>query len=118
MKYIRLTIYIVSIMMLAVSCAKDEPVNPFDGQVVNQDTVRLELINPEPNSIAGIYKNILKPTCANVSCHDGTFEPDYRTLESAYNTLVYQIPIKNDGNYTFRVEPYNSQRSVIMARLN
>ena len=61
--------------------------------------------------------NVLKPTCANSGCHDGTFEPDYRTLNSAYNTLVYQTPIKNDGNYSFRVEPYNAQGSILMARL-
>lgn len=106
------------IVTLFWACNDPEPVNPFDGQVVHQDTVRLELINPEPASIAGIYKNILKPTCANVGCHDGTFEPDYRTLESAYNTLVYQVPIKNDGLYTFRVEPYKPDQSVLLARLN
>ena len=105
-------------MLVWASCSEPEPVvNPFDGQVVNQDTVGLHIINPEPNSIAGIYQNILKPTCANSGCHDGTFEPDYRTLGSAYNTLVYQVPIKNDGNYSFRVEPYNAQGSVLMARL-
>lgn len=106
------------IIMLAGACEKSsDPVNPFDGQVVNQDTVKLEIINPEPNSIAGIYQNVFKPTCANVGCHDGTFEPDFRTMESAYNTLVYQVPIKNDGNYTFRVEPYKTQQSVLLARL-
>ena len=104
--------------MLLVACTEEPPpVNPFDGQVVNQDTVSLHIINPEPNSIAGIYQNVLKPTCANSGCHDGTFEPDYRTLNSAYNTLVYQTPIKNDGNYSFRVEPYNAQGSILMARL-
>jgi hypothetical protein len=113
-------IYTCMIMLTIVwvACNKEEvPVNPFDGQVVNQDTVGLTIINPEPTSIAGIYQNILKPTCANSGCHDGTFEPDYRTLGSAYNTLVYQVPIKNDGNYSFRVEPYNAQASVLMARI-
>lgn len=105
-------------MLFLFGCTEDDPVNPFDGQVVNQDTVALELVDPEPTSIAGIYQNILKPTCANSGCHDGTFEPDYRTLESAYNTLVYQVPIKNNGNYAYRVEPFNPQGSVIMARLN
>ena len=107
-------------MLVLLGCeqSSDPPVNPFDGQVVNQDTVKLEIINPEPSSFAGIYQNILRPTCANVGCHDGTFEPDYRTMESSYNTLVYQIPIKNDGNYNFRVEPYSPQTSVLMARLN
>ena len=105
------------LLLLFAFQEEDPPVNPFDGQVVNQDTVGIEFINPEPNSFAGIYQNILKPTCANVGCHDGTFEPDYRTMGSAYNTLVYQVPIKNDGNYTFRVEPFKPQSSVIMARL-
>ncbi len=108
----------LALFMASTGCEQEEPVNPFDGQVVNQDTVKLEIIDADPNSIAGIYQNILKPTCANSGCHDGTFEPDYRTLESAYNTLVYQVPIKNDGNYDYRVEPYNPQRSVLMARLN
>jgi hypothetical protein len=109
---------LICALALVWSCSEPEPANPFDGQVVHQDTVQLEIVNPEPNSIAGIYFNILKPTCANVGCHDGTFEPDYRTLESAYNTLVYQVPIKNDGNYTFRVEPYEPDNSVLLARLN
>ena len=108
---------IVFITFLWAACNEPDPVNPFDGQVVNQDTVGLHIINPEPASFAGIYQNILKPTCANSGCHDGTFEPDYRTLGSAYNTLVYQVPIKNDGNYNFRVEPYNPQGSVLLARL-
>lgn len=103
--------------ILWMACNDEVPVNPFDGQVVNQDTVGFEFINPEPASIAGIYQNILKPTCANSGCHDGTFEPDYRTMNSAYNTLVYQLPIKNDGNYSFRVEPYKPQTSVLLARL-
>lgn len=106
-----------SLVLFMLSCQKEEPVDPFDGQVVNQDTVKLQLEDPEPASIAGIYKNILKPTCANVGCHDGNFEPDYRTLESAYNTLVYQVPIKNDGNYNYRVEPFSPETSVIMGRL-
>ncbi len=113
------TIACIGIFILAqLSCDKNEPpVNPFDGQVVNQDTVQLEIINPDPNSFAGIYQNILKPTCANVGCHDGTFEPDYRNMGSAYNTLVYQRPIKNDGNYNYRVEPFKPQTSVILGRL-
>jgi hypothetical protein len=106
-----------SLALILLSCQKDEPVDPFDGQVVNQDTVKLELVDPEPTSIAGIYKNILKPTCANVGCHDGNFEPDYRTMESAYNTLVFQVPIKNDGNYNYRVEPFSPETSVLIGRL-
>lgn len=105
------------VVVLWSACKEDVPDNPFEGQIAHQDTVDINIVSPEPASIAGIYQNILRPTCANVGCHDGTFEPDYRTLGSAYNTLVYQTPIKNDGNYTYRVEPYQPSRSVLMARL-
>jgi hypothetical protein len=111
-------LHFLPFLLFLSACNEPDAVNPFDGQVVNQDTVQLEILDPEPNSIAGIYQNIFKPTCANVGCHDGTFEPDYRTLGSTYNTLVYQVPIKNDGNYTYRVEPYKPETSVIMGRLN
>ena len=100
------------------ACQKEGEPNPFNNQDVNQDTVRLEIIDPEPASIAGIYQNVFRPTCANVGCHDGTFEPDFRNMESAYNTLVFQEPIKNDGNYTYRVDPGNPGKSAIMARLD
>lgn len=101
------------------ACEKEDPPdNPFDNVDSTQDTVRFELINPNPNTIAGIFVNIFHPTCGNVGCHDGTFEPDFRTLESSYNTLVYQTPIKNDGNYTYRVHPGDPQKSVLMSRLH
>ena len=59
------------------------------------------------------------PHCANSGCHDGSFEPDFRTIESSYNTLVYQPVIKNnpDGNYQFRVKAGNIDESVLYARL-
>ncbi|MDX1685610.1 MAG: hypothetical protein R3275_10255 [Saprospiraceae bacterium] len=113
----RLIIGILGVMIM-FSCQKEDNMgNPFDGEIVNQDTVRLQLDDPDPNSIAGIYKNVFKPTCSNIGCHDGTFEPDFRTIESAYNTLIYQEPIKNDGGYTFRVDPFKPETSVILARL-
>lgn len=103
---------------MILSCQKEgDKDNPFDGQVVNQDTVTLQIKDADPNSIAGIYTNIFKPTCANVGCHDGTFEPDFRTMESAFNTLVFQTPIKNDGRYSYRVHPGNPGQSVLLARL-
>ena len=113
-------IFAIGVLFLAWACEDDSgpDVNPFDDQQVNQDTVRLEITDPEPASIAGIYQNVFKPTCANVGCHDGTFEPDFRTLESSYNTLIFQEPIKNDGNYSYRVTPGQPQNSVLMARLN
>ncbi|MBP6657110.1 MAG: hypothetical protein KA284_04590, partial [Bacteroidia bacterium] len=71
------------------ACKKDEvPENPYDK--VDYSTNTNPDPNPDPNSIQGLYKNIFQPKCANPGCHDGTFEPDFRTIESAYSTLVYQ----------------------------
>ncbi len=75
--------------------------------------------NPDPNTIAGLHKNIFKPTCANSGCHDGNFEPDFRSITSTYNTLVNQEVIKNDelNPYTARVTPGNDQTSMLLKRL-
>jgi hypothetical protein len=91
--------------------------NPFDKDIVNQDTVGFVFEDIDPNSIAGLYQNIFNPTCANVGCHDGTFEPDFRTIESSYHSLVYQIPVKNDGSLTYRVDPGNPGQSAIIKRM-
>ena len=115
---IRYLLILIAAVFL-VSCQKDESgENPFDTIINNQDTVGFTIENADPNSIAGLYQNIFKPTCANVACHDGTFEPDFRTIESSFNTMVLQEPIKNNGNYDYRVEPFKPDQSVIMARLN
>lgn len=110
--------WVVICLCCAVSCQKNEiPENPFDNFTPPQDTVKFIFQDPDSNSIAGLFTYIFKPTCANVGCHDGTFEPDFRTLESSYNTMVYKQPIKNDGLYTYRVHPFDPEKSAILARV-
>ncbi len=72
-----------------------------------------------PDHFVSLHQQIFKPTCATAGCHDGNFEPDFRTLESSYNTLVYHPLIKNDpqGTFTFRVFPGNPSQSVLYHRL-
>lgn len=117
-------IYKLSVCSLLIcsiqSCdsAVDIEPNPFDEHIINQDTVNFVLEDIDPNSIAGLYQNIFKPTCSNIGCHDGTFEPDYRTIESSYYSMVYRNPIKNDGSLTYRVDPGNPDKSAIIKRLN
>lgn len=105
------------IVIYFFSCEQEERVNPFDNVDSTQDTVRLQVTEFDSSTIAGLYANVFKPTCANVGCHDGSFEPDYRTIESSYNTMVYQAPIKNDGSYDYRVHPGDADKSVLLARL-
>lgn len=106
-------------MMLVVihSCKKDPvPHNPYDDIDYGSTNPTTP---PDPNSIVGIHNNILKTRCAKSGCHDGNFEPDFRTVESSYATLVYHRIVKNspDSAFTFRVVPYDTAKSVLHERL-
>lgn len=104
------------ILFLVNSCEKDMPYNPYDDVVYPSDTAT---VNVDPNSIIGLHKNVFKPVCANIACHDGTNEPEFTTVESSYNTLVYHTIIKNDnaGTYEFRVMPGSVNESLLYSRL-
>ncbi len=73
----------------------------------------------DANSLAGIYKNIFQPTCANSGCHDGNFEPDFRTLQSTYHSLINKRVIKPDsaGLIPYRVVPGNADESMLIIRM-
>ncbi|MCB0395109.1 MAG: hypothetical protein KDD36_00560 [Flavobacteriales bacterium] len=101
------------------ACKKDDavPDNPYDDVDYNtggsgNDTV-------DPNSITGIHRNIFITRCALPGCHDGNFEPDFRSVQSSYATLVYHPVIKNNANndFTFRVVPYDTAKSVLHERI-
>lgn len=98
---------------------KNDSDNPYDDPSLQPPTPPNPDDNLEPGSFQYIHAKVFKPTCANSGCHDGTFEPDFRTINSSYNSLVYQPVIKNDLNdtYTYRVQPYNADLSVLKNRL-
>src|SRR5688572_4749554 len=106
------------LLVIVHSCKKDDelPHNPYDD--VNYGTTTSPT-PPDPNSIVGIHNNIFHPRCAKSGCHDGNFEPDFRTVESSYATLVYHRIKKNspDSAFTFRVVPYDTSKSVLHERL-
>ncbi len=105
------------VLVVIHSCKKDPvPHNPYDDVNYGGSTPPTP---PDPNSIVGIHVNILETRCAKSGCHDGTFEPDFRTVESSYSTLVYHRILKNslDSAYTFRVVPYDTSKSNLIARL-
>ncbi|MGY8931380.1 MAG: hypothetical protein ACKVH2_01530 [Flavobacteriales bacterium] len=108
---------IIIIMIVFFACK--EEINPFDfnGSNINSNNDTLYFL--DPTDFSALHNNIFTPTCANSGCHDGTFEPDFRTIESAYNSLVYQPVIKNDINnsFTYRVDPGNSSKSILYHRL-
>jgi len=111
----------LGLVMAIASCKKDPKVpneyedwkNPDSGNTGGGPDLDI-------NSIQGIHFHIFKPTCSNSGCHDGTFEPDFRTVESSYNSLVNIPVVKADssvpGQFMLRVEPGNAGNSMILRR--
>ena len=117
-------IIVIVLSSFALSSCREEktilpgevPDNPYDtidyGSGIPDDTV-------DAASFVGLHKYIFSTTCAVPGCHDGSFEPDFRTLESAYNTLVYHPVVKNDtgNNFQYRVVPGDAQESWLHERI-
>jgi hypothetical protein len=106
-------------LLFFAACKDDEPLphNPYD-DVDYTDPGDGPYI-PDPNGIVGIYENILRVKCANPGCHDGHFEPDFRSVQSAWSTLAYHRLVKNtaDSAYTFRVVPGDTGKSIFWHRI-
>ena len=102
-----------------VGCKKDTviPPNPYDDIVYPTPPAPIDTLNP--NSIVAIHQDILHPRCAVPGCHDGSFEPDFRTVQSSSSTLVYASIVKNNADSTFqyRVVPFDTASSVLHERL-
>lgn len=116
-------IFIISFSLLIFSaCKKDKGSdNPFDDWKNTQKEPVVADIPIDPNTIEGLHKNIFKPTCANSGCHDGNFEPDFRSVESAFNSLVNRNVINMDPQnpqFSKRVVPGNASISMILHRIN
>jgi len=110
----------VLLVVLMLSCSKNKgPDNPFDDEKNKPPVISDPVDSIGLDNFAGLQRDIFKKTCSNSGCHDGTFEPDFRTLESSYNTLVYQPVIKNNpaGSFVHRVVPGNAQASVLHERV-
>ncbi|MBL7924717.1 MAG: hypothetical protein JNL88_11010 [Bacteroidia bacterium] len=108
------------LLLLAVACGKEEEnVNPYDA--VNYNPGGSTDSVPDPASITGLHKNIFFPKCANPGCHDGTFEPDFRTVQSTFSTLVYMGVNKRTLDslkfFSYRVIPGDESNSFLLERL-
>jgi hypothetical protein len=125
--------FIIAVLTFAITlltihgCKKDQVIeqvlpdvsvfNPYD-TLQGPDTTNGD--PPlDPNSIAGLHKNVFKDGCAQAGCHDGFFEPDFRTVESSYFTLVYAPIVKNNAtnDFDYRVVPNDTAASVLYERL-
>ncbi|MEC7863457.1 MAG: hypothetical protein VX762_01175 [Bacteroidota bacterium] len=114
-----LFLLLITFLFLAHCTEDDVLLNPYDGIEYGQTTAVIDTLSA--TSFVKIHRDILLPSCSDivVGCHDGTFPPDFRTVESAYNTLVYTKVIKNneDETFTYRVVPGDTANSVLHERL-
>lgn len=110
--------WIVLLVMIFVSCRNKEIKNPYDElALIHNDNPTADDL-PE-GSFAWLHAKVFRPTCANSGCHDGTFEPEFRSLGSAYNSLVNHPCISNSegNNFTYRVVPGDVSASFLHHRL-
>ena len=118
----------LGILMLFWACSEstiteelpipDAPANPFDDIIYNEGMVPDMPV--DSNTFVGLHTYIFSQSCNRPACHDGTFEPDFRTVMSAYNSLVLHPVFKN---YTgtealpYRVSPGNPDESMLYKRI-
>lgn len=112
-------ILLLGLLGLIAGCTKEkpDPPNPFDS-IVRPPTIT-ELSPPDSHSIVGLQQYIFANSCATPGCHDGHFEPDFRTVQSTYASLVYHPVIKNtaDSLFRYRVIPGDYEHSWLHERL-
>lgn len=95
----------------------EPPLNPYSEIDYSEQPV--PAIEVDSASFLGLHYFLFSNSCNQPACHDGTFEPDFRTLQSAYNSLVRHSVTKNyDINpLPFRVTPGEAQQSMLYHRI-
>ena len=100
--------FLFSSFIIFFTACKNDDLNPYDDPSLNPPINNDTNYFNNPIAFESIQNNVFAPYCANSGCHDGSFEPDFRTIESSYSTLVYHPVIKNNqsATYQYRVSPW------------
>lgn len=112
------SLFITTLVIMVISCTKNsEPENPY--LAIDYNIAPPQVDTNDAASIQSLHKTIFAVKCASPGCHDGHFEPDYRTVQSTYSTLVFQKPLKNNltNDFKYRVSPYDTAHSWLHERL-
>ena len=117
-------VVIITILLLYSSCKKtyqdgSKPTlaaNPYTSISYPTNITSLAV---DSNTFVGIHNYIFSTRCSRPGCHDGSFEPDFRTVASAYNSLVLQPVLKNNSAHSFvyRVKPFDAMMSWLHYRI-
>ncbi|MCB0644808.1 MAG: hypothetical protein KDC44_24350, partial [Phaeodactylibacter sp.] len=118
----------LSVLFLFLACSEstvteelpvpEPPYNPFSDIDYNEGMVPTMPL--DSNTFLGLHTYIFSTSCNQPACHDGTFEPDFRTVQSAYNSLVLHPVKKNyDGAAAlpYRVTPGEPNASMLYKRI-
>lgn len=111
---------LITILFFAAlhGCKKNEPLppNPYDD--IDRDTTGYNIPIDSLN-ITYVHNKVLQPKCALPGCHDGNFEPDFRSVQSSFSNLVYAPILKNNAQnqFAYRVIPYDTTWSVLYERI-
>ena len=114
------------LLVILHACKKDStitngpgaaPTNPYGN--INRGDTSTTKIAVDSLTITYVHQKVFQPRCAINGCHDGHFEPDYRTPMSSFATLVYAPINKNDtaNRYKFSVIPNDTTKSVLYQRI-
>lgn len=108
-------------LVIQFSGCKKKHINPYDLET-QPDSLGSGGNPIDADNFASLYERIFEPQCAVSGCHDGTFPPDYRTIYSAYNTMVYEPCLTNDPTlapyqFKYRIEPGKPDSSLVYRRL-
>lgn len=114
----RATGFLIALVVFVLAACQKETPNPYDALERGSPNPTVDAI-PQDN-FAWIHQRILRPNCALSGCHDGSFEPEFRSIGSAYNSLVFHPVVANDPeeSFTYRVLPGDVQASFLHERLN
>lgn len=117
-KNIVISVSVIS-FLFAISCGKSEIENPYDGYTTPKLYEKSILANLPTSNFGYLHQSVFKPTCANSGCHDGAFEPDFRTISSSYNNTVFHNVLTNDASNSFiyRIKPGDAVKSLLHERL-
>lgn len=116
MKKVFFLSFILAIMF--IYCTQDDSlVNPYDSIDYNDTVVIIDTLSA--SSFLSLHQEVFSPSCNVLGCHDGSFEPDFRTVQSSYNTLVWHSILKNnlEESFVYRVVPGDTANSVLYERL-
>jgi hypothetical protein len=109
-----------AILTIPSGCDKEPPMpfNPFD--TLSYPSNQIPQVDIDSNTFLGIQHHILSKSCNVPGCHDGSFEPDFRTVQSSYNTLVRHGIVKNypTNPLEFRVFPGDKSKSMLWKRIS